>query len=187
MLLALAAIGLPHRLRADRAYGRVPVAVDPPWFWVLMSLVGPPVALVCLAFLIQPRWVDFGAVTVPPGLRLLGVPVGMLGLALFAWMFRHLGMNVTSTSMPRASATLVTEGPYRWVQHPMYSAAFILLVATTLLTASWVVAVGGAGGCALLAVRSRLEERRMEEKFGAAYRAYQRRTGRFVPRFRNPA
>jgi protein-S-isoprenylcysteine O-methyltransferase Ste14 len=182
MLVGLVSIGLPHRLRADRAGGRVPNRGDPRWFWWMMGVVGPPVPIVCGAFLVNPRWTDFAAVDLPAWLRFGGVPLGALGVALFAWMFRHLGLNVTSTSTPRAAATLVTSGPYHWVRHPMYLAALILLGATSLLTTNWVVAVCGGAACGLLIARSRIEERRLEEKFGDAYRDYQRRTGRFFPR-----
>ena len=98
---AAAAIGIPHRLRADRAGGRVSTQIDPPWFWRLMSVIAPLIALTCLAFLIQPRWTDFARFDAPRWLRLTGIPVGMAGGVLFGWMFRHLGLNVTSTSMPR--------------------------------------------------------------------------------------
>src|SRR5688572_12460515 len=100
MIVGAGAIGLPSRLRADRAGGRVSPRVDPAWFWIVMAIVGPPMTLTCFAFLIQPRWVDFALIEIPPWSRLMGVPVAMLGLGLFRWMFRHLGQNVTSTSMP---------------------------------------------------------------------------------------
>ena len=147
-----------------------------------MAIAAPPIILTCVAFLIQPRRIDFAQMEMPGWLRLFGIPVGLVGVALFGWMFRHLGMNVTSTSMPRTNATLVTSGPYRWMRHPMYTAALLLAVATTLLTASAIVGVGGLVMFALLAARSRLEERRLVEKFGDAYRDYQKRTGRFLPR-----
>ena len=182
MILCAAAIGIPHRVRADRAGGAVSRRNDPAWFWFSMSLAGPPLALTCVAFLIQPRWVDFARLELPSWARLLGAPVALLGVALFGWMFRHLGLNVTSTSMPRAAATLVTTGPYRWIRHPMYSAALLLVMAASLLTANLVVAICGIIMFALLAARSRLEEQRLIERFGGAYRDYQRRTGRFVPR-----
>jgi len=184
VFLGTACIGIPHRLRADRAGGAVSARqVDPGWFWFGMGLAAPTVTLTCLAFLIQPRWVDFASVDFPGWSRLLGVPVALAGVSLFGWMFRHLGLNVTSTSMPRAGATLVTSGPYRWVRHPMYSAVLFLVVSASLLTANAVVIIGGIAMFALLAARSRIEEQRLVEKFGDAYRAYQRGTGRFVPRF----
>jgi protein-S-isoprenylcysteine O-methyltransferase Ste14 len=184
IFVAAASIGIPHRVRADRASGHVSNRVDPSWFWRAMSIAGPPLALTCLAFIIQPRWVDFARLEAPAALRWTGVPIGVLGVALFNWMFRHLALNVTSTSMPRATATLVTTGPYRWIRHPMYSAALILIVASTLLTANLVVAAAGLIMFVLLAARSRLEEQRLVEKFGDAYRAYQRTTGKFLPRLR---
>lgn len=182
IFLGAACIGIPHRLRADRAGGLVSPRNDPRWFWILMGIAGPPLTLACLAFLLQPRWVAFAQVELPAWIRLAGAPLAIAGLALFKWMFIHLGLNVTSTSMPRAQATLITSGPYRWVRHPMYSTVLILVLAVTLLTANLVVAFGGLGMFALLIARSRLEEQRLVEKFGDAYRAYQRRTGRVVPR-----
>jgi protein-S-isoprenylcysteine O-methyltransferase Ste14 len=182
LIVGVVVIGIPYRLRADRAGGRVSVRGDPVWFWIIMAFVGPPVALTCLAYLIQPRWVDFGAVSTPEWTRLIGAPTGLIGLLLFSWMFRHLGLNVTSTSMPRINATLVTTGPYHWIRHPMYSAALLLVAAASLLTANVVVMIGGLAMFALLAARSNVEERRLVEKFGDAYRHYQQRTGRFLPR-----
>jgi protein-S-isoprenylcysteine O-methyltransferase Ste14 len=180
--LGVATIGIPHRWRADRAGGPVSRRNDPGWFWFLMIFAGPSLALASLAFLIQPRWFAFARVDLPAWTRLLGLPLALAGVGLFGWMFQHLGLNVTSTSMPRREATLVTTGPYRWVRHPMYSAALILALATTLLTASIIVALSGIAVFVLLAARSRIEERRLVEKFGESYRAYQHRTGRFVPR-----
>ena len=184
LFVGAATIGLPFRLRADRAGGRVPIRVDPGWFWACMLMVGPLVLLGCLAFLIQPRWIDFAHMPLPPVARFAGIPLGLAGLSLFAWMFVHLGLNVTSTSMPRGGAFLVTSGPYRYIRHPMYTAAFVLGAATSLLTASWLVLVGGLGMFALLAARTRVEEERLVEKFGASYREYQMTTGRFLPRLR---
>lgn len=186
MVAGTVIVGVPQRLRADRAGGRVSVRTDPWWFWCGMAVIGPPVLLGSMAFLAGARGFDFARVALPDIARLGGVSLGAGGLALFAWMFHHLGTNVTSTAMPRREATLVTSGPYRWVRHPMYTAALLMGIAAALLTANLVVAIGGFAMFGLLAARSRLEERRLEEKFGAAYRAYQRRTGRFLPRWRGP-
>lgn len=181
IFISAVVIGLPRRIQADRAGGRVSMRSDPRWFWIIMAFVGPPTALACLGFILQPRWVEFAQWQLPVVIRWLGVPTAFAGLALFHWMFRHLGLNVTSTSAPRARAELITSGPYHWIRHPMYTAAFILVVAAALLTANLVVVLGGIGMFILLAARSRREEERLVEKFGDAYRSYQRRTGRFLP------
>lgn len=182
VFLAAAVIGIPHRRRADRAGGVVSRRVDPGWFWAVMSVIAPVLALTCIAFLISPRWVEFAQLPLPDWLRLAGAPIALVGLLLFGWMFRHLGLNVTPTSMPRTHATLVTGGPYRWIRHPMYTAALVLVLGVSLLTASLIVMAGGVGMFALLAARSRVEEKRLIEKFGEGYAAYQHRTGRFFPR-----
>ena len=182
ILLATASIGIPHRLRADRAGGPVSRHNDPRWFWTSMGIIGPLLVLSLGTFLVRPRWLDFARIDAPAWVRWAGVPVGAAGVALFAWMFRHLGLNVTSTSVPRTEATLVTSGPYRWIRHPMYSAALILVTSMTLLTANAVVLGCGLTMFALLAARSRLEEQRLVLKFGDAYHVYQARTGRFLPR-----
>mgnify|MGYP001627603263 CR=1 FL=1 len=182
MIIVVVVIGLPRRIRADRVGGPVSIRNDPRWFWILMALLGPPLAGACLGYLSKPSWVEFAQVNLPRAIRWCGVPAAALGLGLFEWMFRHLGLNVTSTATPRADAALVTTGPYRWVRHPMYSATLILVVAVSLLTANLIVMGGGVGMFSLLAARSRAEEEQLRKKFGEAYRRYQERTGRFFPK-----
>lgn len=182
ILLGVLLVGGPARIRAEQTGGGVPLSVDPAWFWIGMGVVGIPVAFFCLAFLVEPEWVARTRLPLPPAVRLLGAPIGGAGVGLFAWMFRHLGLNVTSTSMPRANATLVTSGPYRWIRHPMYSATLLLVLAAGLLTANAIMVVGGADMFGLLVARSGLEEARLLERFGDRYRIYQSTTGRFFPR-----
>jgi protein-S-isoprenylcysteine O-methyltransferase Ste14 len=50
------------------------------------------------------------------------------------------------------------------------------------MMANWFVLAAGAVTFTLLAVRSRTEEQKLLERFGEPYRAYQQRTGRFLPR-----
>ncbi|MCZ6835853.1 MAG: isoprenylcysteine carboxylmethyltransferase family protein, partial [Planctomycetota bacterium] len=100
----------------------------------------------------------------------------------FHWIFHHQGRNVTPTSKPRDDATLVTSGPYRFIRHPMYSFGLILFLSISLLSSSWFLALSGFVGFTLLALRTRVEERRLVEKFGEDYRHYQRTTGQFLPR-----
>lgn len=186
MLIGLGA-SLTRRKKADRAGGVVSRREDPRWFWVCMSLIAPPMMLATLLFIVRPRWLDWSAVPLPDGVRLAGLPLGLLAVGLFHWMFLHLGANVTPTSKPRENATLVTTGPYRWIRHPMYSFGMMWFGSIALLTANWYLAISGILAFFLLALRSRIEERRLIEKFGDDYRQYQLVTGRFLPSWRPKA
>ena len=171
-----------HRLRAEKQGGRVSLRNDPRWFWIVMMLAMAAFLLGTLAFLINPAWLTFTKIALPDYLRLLGIPLGLVTVILNDWMFRHLGHNVTKTSMPRDNASLVMTGPYRWIRHPMYSFGGLLFLAFALLTSSWLIAVSGIVAFFMIALRTRLEERRLIEKFGDRYRNYMRRTGRYFPR-----
>ena len=171
-----------HRLRAEKQGGRVSLRNDPRWFWIVMMLAMAAFLLGTLAFLINPAWLTFTKIALPDYLRLLGIPLGLVTVILNDWMFRHLGHNVTKTSMPRENASLVMTGPYRWIRHPMYSFGGLLFLAFALLTSSWLIAVSGIVAFFMIALRTRLEEQRLIDKFGDRYRNYMRRTGRYFPR-----
>jgi protein-S-isoprenylcysteine O-methyltransferase Ste14 len=80
---------------------------------------------------------------------------------------------------------LVTEGPYRWVRHPIYTAMFGKLIASNFaFGAPWgLLAAGGIFVVGTL-IRIRAEEKLMREAFGPAYDEYARRVPAFVPGLR---
>ena len=69
-------------------------------------------------------------------------PALVAGLVL-VWMFRTLGRNLTDTVVTRNQHTLVTSGPYRWVRHPFYSSAALLILGSSLAAATWLFFVAG--------------------------------------------
>ncbi len=76
----------------------------------------------------------------------------------------------------------VTHGPYRWVRHPFYVTAALLMASATLLTANWLIGVTSVFVLGLLAIRTPKEEQMLVERFGQQYRDYMARMGRFFPR-----
>src|SRR5262245_27696546 len=101
------AISAYHRLRADRAGGRMGRRED--GFLVVVALSASSLAGVggLAAYLINPAWMRWSQLDLPPWLRLEGLPFGAAALALFAWVFHALGANVTPTAQTRQNATLV--------------------------------------------------------------------------------
>ena len=104
------------------------------------------------------------------------------GGALVVWTFRCLGKNLTDTVVTRQEHTLVTRGPYRWVRHPFYDSAALLMVAISLIASNWFLFLTGVVAVSLLIIRTRTEEQKLVARFGDSYRLYMQQTGRFVPR-----
>jgi protein-S-isoprenylcysteine O-methyltransferase Ste14 len=112
-----------------------------------------------------------------------GLVVEILFLALFYASHRWLGRNWSVTLEIRDGHRLVTDGPYRYVRHPMYSSFWLWAIAQALLLPNWVAGLSGLVGVGLLYFgRVGAEEALMQKSFGEEYRAYAARTGRIIPR-----
>jgi methanethiol S-methyltransferase len=93
-----------------------------------------------------------------------------------AWSF--LGLRQLARQ-PQPPARLITNGLYRWVRHPLYTAGLLILWLTPILT-SGLLALNLMLTVYIL-IGSRLEERRLVAEFGEAYQAYQRRVPSLLP------
>jgi len=76
---------------------------------------------------------------------------------------------------------LVTEGPYRRVRHPMYTALIGNMTGLCLLSANLLIVVPRLVQIFLLLLRTRKEESMMLSRFGEEYRSYMGRSGRLFP------
>lgn len=82
----------------------------------------------------------------------------------------------------RESHEFVRSGPFRWVRHPTYFSMILeLLSAAFILQAPLALAVAGVFFIPVMIARVRLEEQALIEKFGDAYREYQRTTPAVFP------
>jgi protein-S-isoprenylcysteine O-methyltransferase Ste14 len=146
---------------------------------LLISLTGLgilPFAYVATAI---PR---FAAYTFHPVQAWLGLLVAIAALAMFHATHRALGRNWSISLDVREDHQLVTDGIYRRVRHPMYSAFWLWAIAQALLLPNWVAGFSGLVGFGILFFgRVAREERMMLETFGDSYRGYMERTGRIFP------
>ncbi len=180
--VAVLPVGLYHRLKARALKDKLDRRQEGIFILLTLRPVGVVGILGLFAWVIHPAWMAWASVGLPPWLRWIGVPLGVTAATLLIVTFRTLGTNITDTVVTRARHTLVTDGPYRWVRHPFYVATALAMAANSLVTANWFLALTGAVGVALLAIRTRTEEQKLIERFGNEYRRYMERTGRFVPR-----
>jgi protein-S-isoprenylcysteine O-methyltransferase Ste14 len=111
-----------------------------------------------------------------------GIVCFVIGLWLFYRSHADLGANWSITLEVRDRHRLITQGIYRRVRHPMYSALLLYGVAHALVIPNWVAGPSNLVAFAVLfALRVRAEERMMLEQFGEEYTAYMARTKRLVP------
>jgi protein-S-isoprenylcysteine O-methyltransferase Ste14 len=113
--------------------------------------------------------------------------MGALTFALSLWMFRQthsqLGRNWSVTLEVRANHSLVTEGIYAYVRHPMYTAFWLWALAEAVLLPNWMAGFSGITGFGTLYLfRVGREEKMLLETFGDEYRRYMSRTRRIIPR-----
>ncbi len=147
--------------------------------------------LFALAYLLLPLyfltpWVDFAHFPFPAWLRWIGGIVTCAGVAFFGWAHHVLGMNWTAVLALSNEQQLITQGPYRYVRHPMYSAFFVIGLGFLILSANWLIGVLYLGSLVLMyGIRVSREEEMMISRFGETYRQYMQKTGRILPRFKN--
>jgi protein-S-isoprenylcysteine O-methyltransferase Ste14 len=153
-------------------------------FALTLRLAGFCLWVATLGYLFLPSSVEWASAPLHQGIRWLGVAGGAGCAVLMYWTLSSLGKNLTDTVVTRKDATLVTNGPYRWVRHPFYVTAALLMASVTILTANSLIGLTSLTVLALLAIRTPKEEQLLIDRFGQQYHDYMARTGRFVPRIR---
>jgi protein-S-isoprenylcysteine O-methyltransferase Ste14 len=140
--------------------------------------------LLCILLLVGGRWLP-AILTLrlyPPGptLPLVGAALVAAGLAFAIWARVHLGRNWSSKVVVKEDHSLVRDGPYRWVRHPIYTGMLLALLGTALAIGEWRGFLALA--CALIGVLFRVhaEEARMGETF-SEYAQYRRQTSALIP------
>lgn len=122
---------------------------------------------------------DFEA---PTWLPAIGLLILVPGLWLFWRSHADLGRNWSVTTELREEHSLITNGVYQHIRHPMYSAIWLIFLSYPFLIHNWIVGPAGILTFAIMyAVRVPVEESMMRQEFGAAYDAYMKRTGRLWP------
>lgn len=135
-------------------------------------------------------WFNFANYRWSPATKARVGSSGTLFLGAAIWLFwrshRDLGTNWSPLLEINTQQTLVTEGVYRRIRHPMYASQLLWGLAQALLVQNWIAGLGGLMASVLLyLVRVPQEERMMLDHFGNEYRTYCKRTGRIVPRLRS--
>ena len=176
--VVLIAIRAPHGRRSRRV--KVATSYETPLETGLLVLawVGFFVPLIWVA---SPAF-SFAEYALRTGPLVAGVICLVIGLWLFYRSHADLGTNWSITLEVHEQHRLITQGVYRRIRHPMYSALALYSIGQALVIPNWVAGPSNFIAFAILcALRVRPEERMMVEEFGDEYAAYSARTKRLIP------
>ena len=157
-----------RRRRARRVGRESGIAAWAPFFaWipygVLASGVGPQVWL-------------------PDAVVWSGVACTVAGIVFALWALATIGRHFDLELEVHADHEIVRSGPYDLVRHPIYTGLLIHTLGAFLATTNVLFLAGSVlGTFPVLYARARNEERLLRERLGAAYEAYQRDVGMFIP------
>jgi len=182
VFLVVLPIGIFHRVKSQATREKLDRRQEGLLILATLRPLGAAFWLGLIAWMIDPRWMAWSGVPLPVWVRWIGVGLVATAGGLLVWTFRCLGRNLTDTVVTRRQHTLVVHGPYRWIRHPFYDSAALLMVAMSLIAANWFLFVAGVVVLYLLILRTRTEEDNLVARFGDSYRTYMKRTGRFLPR-----
>jgi protein-S-isoprenylcysteine O-methyltransferase Ste14 len=157
--------------------GRLSLLLRPVGFIFFLGLV--------VFYLIEPSGFDWLFLTLPNWIRWTGALLCTASLLLLVWVHRTLGIQWSTTLKFKERHALITSGPYEFIRHPMYTSINFFFMGLSMISSFWPFLV-------LLIIMTLFfiriverEEAMMVEQFGEEYRAYIKRTGRYLPRLRN--
>jgi protein-S-isoprenylcysteine O-methyltransferase Ste14 len=143
--------------------------------------------LAWLGFLVPLIWIaspafSFAEYPLRASLVMAGIACLAVGLWLFYRSHADLGSNWSITLEVREEHRLITDGVYRSVRHPMYTALLLYSIGQALVIPNWVAGPSYLIAFGILfAFRVRAEERMMLDQFGDRYAKYVARTKRLIP------
>jgi protein-S-isoprenylcysteine O-methyltransferase Ste14 len=146
----------------------------------LLGLIG---FVSVIVYVINPGWLAWANLRLPMWLRWIGILIALAGFSLLQWSQNSLGRSWSDIPRMLKGQILITNGPYRVIRHPIYTAFILILGSTLLISDNGLVGLLWIGMTVLEIVsRIRFEEGLMLEYFGDQYREYINRTDRLIPK-----
>ncbi len=148
-------------------------------FLCFLAAIG--MMIVPMVYVFTP-WLNSFNMGLPDWARWIGAIVFGLSMVLFWWVHKTLGKNWSPVLEIRKDHKLITEGPYNYVRHPMYTQIWIWMLCQGLVLSNWAVGIVGIVTWSILyIVRLPEEERMMIEQFDQEYKDYMNTTKKIIP------
>jgi protein-S-isoprenylcysteine O-methyltransferase Ste14 len=148
-------------------------------------LVAIPMALIAIRMVPKAVWGHL--VFVNPALQVAGALLLVASTLFVIWGRLVLGSMWAGKPMVQEGHALRTDGPYRFVRHPIYSGLAGMTLGSAMALGWGELLAILAGVLLMVAWRVWSEERLMMATFGERYREYRRLVPALVPSLRRPA
>jgi protein-S-isoprenylcysteine O-methyltransferase Ste14 len=144
--------------------------------------IGPKIGLVAIPYIaigivitiLYPQIFTFGPAAKHP-LLVAGIVILVVGLVFYAFTAKALIKGLRSNK-------LMTIGPFRYCQNPLYAVMILLIVpGVALLLNSWIVLTTSVVAFVIFKINIHTEYEEMERTFGQEYLDYRKRTPEFFP------
>jgi protein-S-isoprenylcysteine O-methyltransferase Ste14 len=110
----------------------------------------------------------------------VAILIQVLAFGLMIWARITFGFRSFHASANSSKEKLVTNGPYKWLRHPIYSAVIYFFLACIISFPNTKTVIAVALIILSTIIRMLLEEKSLLENF-EEYAAYSKRTKRFIP------
>lgn len=129
------------------------------------------------------KWLAFVDFNLPDWMGWTGILLLICSLLLFWRAHADLKANWSPSLELYEGHTLITNGIYHYIRHPMYASQLLWSIAQVFLIQNW---IAGFGSLILFfpfyLLRSRPEDKMMLEKFGDEFSMYKKVTGGILPK-----
>ena len=113
--------------------------------------------------------------------RDVGAVICVAGVAVAVWARLILGRSWGMPMSTHSEPTLIRTGPYAYVRHPIYSGILLAILGTALAAGQVHGLLAFALALVALWLKSRVEERWMQQEFGEQYTAYRASSWALIP------
>lgn len=109
--------------------------------------------------------------------------VAVVCLAVTVNCWARMGKDWRMAVSAGQPTTLITDGLFRYIRHPIYAFSMLLMLCTAVIVPTLPMLAIALVHVALMNLKARNEERHLLQAQGEAYARYVAHTGRFFPRF----
>ena len=128
-------------------------------------------------------WLQYPLSSPSQLLSVAGLALTAAGLGIAVWARLYIGSNWSGSVTLKVGHQLMKSGPYRFVRHPIYSGLLLAIAGTALTNLRLRSVIGLVCLWVSFQIKSRIEERLMQQTFGPEYTAYKQETGALLPKF----